>query len=178
MALTKDKKNQVVKEVSELLSSSKMTVVAAYQGTPVKAMQTLRHNGRSNGTVLKVVKNRLVIQAMKQTDALKDTETSALTGMLLYAFNADDEAAPAQTLAAFAKTQPTIEFVGAFASDGTFVSAEDVKAIASLPSKDQLRGMLVGTLAAPLSGFVNVMAGNVRGVLNVLNARSEQLGEA
>lgn len=178
MALTRDKKNQVVQEVSDLLNSSKMTVIATYKGTPVKAMQTLRRTGRDSGTTLKVVKNRLVIQAMKQTEVLKDSDTSALTGMLLYAFNSEDEAAPAQTLANFAKTQPTIEFVGAFASDGTFISAEDVKAIASLPSKDQLRGMLVGTISAPLSGFVNVLSGNVRGVLNVLNARSEQLGKA
>lgn len=177
MALTKEKKNEVVKEVSDLLSTSKMTVVAAYKGTPVKAMQALRRSGRDNGTTLKVVKNRLVIQAMKQTDTLKATDTSMLNGMLLYAFNSDDEAAPAQTLANFAKTQPTLEFVGAFAADGTFMDADDVKAIASLPSKDQLRGMLVGTLAAPLSGFMNVMAGNVRGVMNVLNARAEALGE-
>ncbi len=177
MALTKDKKNELVKEVSDLLASSKLTVVAAYQGTPVKAMQSLRRSGRDNGTTLKVVKNRLVIKAVQNTDKVKDADTSALNGMLLYAFNSEDEVAPAQVLANFAKTQPTIEFVGAFTEDGNFIGAEDVKALASLPSKDQLRGMLVGTLVAPLSGFVNVMAGNVRGVLNVLNARADALGQ-
>ncbi|HEY1644864.1 MAG TPA: 50S ribosomal protein L10, partial [Candidatus Saccharimonadales bacterium] len=91
------------------------------------------------------------------------------------AFNSEDEVAPAQILASFAKTNPGIEFVGAFSSDGQFMVAEDVKILANLPSKDQLRAMLVGTLAAPLSGFANVLSGNVRGVLNVLNARSEQL---
>lgn len=173
MALTKEKKHAVVKEVADLLSSSRLTVIATYQGTPVKAMQALRASGQQNGTVVKVVKNRLVTQALKTNDMFKDTDTSALTGMLLYAFNATDEAAPAQVLATFAKTQPSLQFVGAIGSDGAFISAADVEAIASLPSKDQLRGMLVGTLAAPLSGFVNVMAGNVRGVLNVLNARAE-----
>lgn len=174
MALTKDKKHEVVKEVSDLLSSSKMTVIAKYEGTPVKAMQKLRRDGRDSGTILRVVKNRLVKQAMQQTDILKNTDTGELTGMLLYAFNSEDEAAPAQTLADFAKTQPTIEFVGAFASDGTFVSADDVKEIASLPSKDQLRGMLAGTLKAPLTGFVGVLSGNLRGFLNVLNAKADQ----
>lgn len=174
MALTREKKEKVVKEVSELLETSKMTVITAYQGTPVKAMQDLRRSGRDNGTVLKVVKNRLVKQAITSSDKFKGLDLNSLNGMLLYAFNADDEAAPAQTIANFAKTQPTLEFIGAITADGTLLPAEDVKALSQLPSKQQLRGMLVGTLNAPLSGFVNVMAGNVRGLLNVLNARAEQ----
>jgi large subunit ribosomal protein L10 len=176
MALTKDKKNEVVSEVTKLLEDSKLTVAAKYAGTSVKAMQDLRRSGKENGTVIKVVKNRLVIKAVKNSSTHKDADTAALTDMLIYAFNSEDEVAPAQTLANFAKANPTIEFVGAFTADGSFIPAEDVKALASLPSKEQLRAMLVGTIAAPLSGFANVLAGNVRGVMNVLNARSEQLG--
>ncbi len=175
MALTKDKKTEVVEEISALLENSKLTVAAKYAGTSVKAMQELRRSGKENGTVIKVVKNRLVVKAVQNSQKLKEADTAALTDMLIYAFNDEDEVAPAQTLANFAKTNPSIEFVGAFTGDGTFIPAEDVKALASLPSKDQLRAMLVGTIAAPLSGFANVLAGNVRGVLNVLNARSEQL---
>jgi large subunit ribosomal protein L10 len=175
MALTKTKKDDVVAEVAALLATSKLTVAAKYQGTTVKAMQELRRNAKGNGTVVKVIKNRLVIKALQQSNTFKEASVSDLTNMLLYAFNAEDEVAPAQALAAFAKTNPTIEFVGAFTADGQFIDAEDVKALAALPSKEQLRGMLVGTIAAPLSGFVNVLAGNVRGVLNVLNARAESL---
>lgn len=175
MALTKDRKAQIVEEVSTLLDSSKLTVAAKYSGTSVKAMQDLRRTGRDSGTVIKVIKNRLVVKALKDSLKFKEIDTSLLTDMLLYAFNSQDEVAPAQTLANFAKTSPTIEFVGAFTADGQFLPADDVKALASLPSKEQLRSMLVGTLSAPLSGFANVLTGNVRGVLNVLNARSEQL---
>lgn len=175
MALTKDKKNEVISEVNDLLGTSRLTVVAAYQGTTVKAIQQLRRDARQNGTSVKVIKNRLVIKAIQNNETLKAADTSALNGMLLYAFNSEDEVAPAQALATFAKTQPTIKFVGAITAEGTFIGAEDVTALAALPSKDQLRGMLVGTLGAPLSGFVNVLAGNVRGVLNVLNARAEQV---
>lgn len=175
MALTKDKKQAIVQEVADLLQDSKMTVVAKYQGTGVKAMQQLRRDSRQNGTKVKVVKNRLVIQALKSTENLKDVDTTPLEGMLLYAFNSEDEVAPAQSLNVFAKKNPTLEFVGAITSDGQFIEAADVKALANLPTKDQLRGMLVGTIAAPLTGFVGVMSGNVRGVLNVLNARSEAI---
>jgi large subunit ribosomal protein L10 len=95
-------------------------------------LQTLRRQGRENGTQLKVVKNRLVIKALQQTDALKEVDTTALEGMLLYAFNAEDEVAPAQVIANFAKTNPTLEFVGAISAEGKFLSAEDVKALATL----------------------------------------------
>ncbi len=175
MALKKDKKHVVVDEVGDLLTASKMTIVAAYQGTTVKAMQELRKQASSNATTVRVVKNRLVIKAIQHSETLKNVDTAALKGQLLYAFNSEDEVAPAQILASFAKKQPTIEFVGAITGEGIFIDANDVKALAALPSKEQLRGMLVGTIAAPLSGFVNVMAGNVRGILNVLNARAEAL---
>lgn len=175
MALTKEEKNQVVADVSELLAHSKLTVIAEYQGTGVKQMQELRRSARETGTVVKVVKNRLVRQALLATESLKEADTSVLTGQLLYAFNADDEVAPAQALANFAKKNPTLEFVGAITPDGQLMAVEDVKSLAALPSKDQLRAQLVGTLGAPLSGFVNVLSGNIRGVLNVMSARAEAI---
>lgn len=175
MALTKQEKNEVVKQVSGLLASSKMTVVAQYTGTTVKAIQKLRHDARVNGTKVQVVKNRLIIKALQSNDKFKDIDTSLINGQLLYAFNAEDEVAPAQALHAFAKQNPTIEFVGAFTPEGTFISSNDVKALAELPSKEQLRGQLVGTIAAPLTGFIGVMSGNLRGVINVLNNRAESL---
>lgn len=175
MALSKEKKNEVVAEVGSLLSSSKLTVIAQYKGTPVKAMQLLRQMGKDNSTTVKVFKNRLVIQALKADPTFKDVDMTVLKDMLLYAFSTEDETLPAQTLANFAKTNPTIEFVGALGPDGQFMAAEDVQALASLPSKEQLRAILVGTIAAPLSGFVAVVSGNLRGLVNVLNARESQL---
>jgi len=177
MALTKDKKHEVVEQVGKLLDESKMTVVAAYTGTSVQSLQQLRRQARQGGTDVKVIKNRLVAKALAENDKFKETDTAALKGQLLYAFNSQDEVAAAQALADFAKTNPSIVFAGAINADGLFLGADDVKALAGLPSKDQLRSMLVGTLSAPLSGFVSVMAGNVRGVLNVLSARADALGE-
>lgn len=175
MALTKVKKQEVISAVADNLSIAKMTVVAKYQGTTVKDMQALRRTAKANGTKVAVLKNRLVIKALQANETYKAIDTSVLKGQLLYAFNSEDEVAPAQVLANFAKTNPNLEFVGAFTQDGTFIGADDVKALASLPSKEQLRGQLVGVLAAPLSGFVNVLAGNIRGFVTVLNARAESI---
>ena len=172
MALTKQEKNDVIAEVSDLLSSSKMTVVAQYQGTTVKAMQALRRQARDNGTKVKVVKNRLVVQAAKTVDALKDTDVSSLEGMLVYAFNAEDEVAPAQILAEFAKKNPTIQFVGALSAEGKFLSADEVKALASLPGKDQLIGQVLATLAAPLNDSISALSGNLHALLDGIEAKA------
>lgn len=172
MALSKDKKNEVIAEVSELLASSKMTVVAKYQGTTVKALQQLRRDARNNGTKVKVVKNRLVIQALKGVDALKDVETDALEGMLLYAFNGEDEVAPAQVLANFAKANPNVEFVGAISAEGKFLTAEDVKALATLPSRENLIAQVVATLLSPVNDVTNALSGNIHALLDGVEAKA------
>lgn len=175
MALTKEKKQQVVDEVTEVLKNSKLTVIARYSGTSVKSMQQLRREAKESGTQIRVIKNRLFKKILENRDGFSQIDTEFLTGQLLYAFNDSDEVAPAQNLAAFAKQEPQIEFVGALTSDGHLLTADEVKALAALPSKDQLRGQLVGTIAAPLSGFANVLVANIRSVLNVLNARAEKI---
>lgn len=166
MALTKAKKNEVVSEVADLLASSKMTVVAAYPGTTVKAMQALRKAARSNGTAIRVVKNRLVIKAIQQNDALKDADVSGLSGQLMYAFNGEDEVAPAQVLADFMKTNPTLEFVGAISAEGKFLSKDEVKALATLPSKNQLIAEVVAMLQSPLHDVTNALSGNLHALLD------------
>jgi large subunit ribosomal protein L10 len=175
MALTKDRKAEIVNETDRLLTQSKLTVMARYSGTSVKSMQSLRGQAKDSGTLVRVIKNRLVKKSMENSDKFKDISTDFLQGQLLYAFNEHDELAPAQVLANFAKTGLPLEFVGALTSDGQFMPADDVMALASLPGKEQLRAQLVGTIAGPISGMVNVLTGNVRGILNVLNARADTL---
>jgi large subunit ribosomal protein L10 len=175
MALNKEQKAAVVAEVRDLLLGSKLTVIAEYRGVDVKSMQSLRKSAKENSTIIKVVKNRLVKQALSQNDILKNVDTSKLKEQLLYAFNTEDEVAPAQALNSFAKTQPNLIFVGAITADGNFIDANDVKQLADLPSKDQLRAQLIGTISAPLNGFANVLTGNLRGVLNVLSARVDNI---
>src|SRR4051812_32391573 len=122
MALTKNKKTEVVDDVAKLLHDSKLTVFAKYQGTSVKSMQGLRRTASDNGTKVKVVKNRLFLKALESDDRFKDVDKTSLTGQLLYAFNAEDEVAPAQSLADFAKTETQVEFVGALMADGSLLS--------------------------------------------------------
>lgn len=172
MALTKQKKQEVIDEVAKLLAESKLTVVAKYTGTTVKQLQTLRAQAQDNDTVVKVIKNRLVIQALNGSDLYKDADKSELTAQLLYAFNSADEVAPAKVLADFAKKNPTIQFVGAYTTDGLFVGADEVKALAALPSKNQMLAGLIYTLNAPLNGVMSGLNGNLHALLKGLEAKA------
>lgn len=172
MALTKQKKDEVVAEVSALLGSSKLTVVAQYQGTTVKAIQALRKEAKGNGTKVSVVKNRLVIKALEGNETLKGVDKDALKGQLLYAFNSEDEVAPAQVLNAFAKTNPSIVFVGAITADGKFMSAEDVKSLAVLPSKNDLIAQVIATLLSPVHDVTNALSGNLHALLDGVEAKA------
>ncbi len=172
MALTKEKKQEILDELSGLLKDSKMTVVAQYEGTSVKAMQELRTAAEENGTVIKVVKNRLVKKAFEQNDTLKSADTAELNGMLLYAFNADDEVAPAQVLNKMAKTQPQIQFVGAYDADGNKLAPEQVKALADLPSREELIATVVNTLKSPVNNVTSALMGNLQGLLDGIAAKA------
>jgi len=173
MALTKEKKVTVIKEVSDLLMGSKMTVIAKYEGTGVKALQTLRRDAKQKGTTVKVVKNRLVIQAIKSTDKLKEVDTSLLEGMLLYAFNVEDEVAPAQSLYDFAKQNPTLQFVGAITSDGELLDPERVSALAQLPSKELLLAGIISLLNGPIQGIVSGLSGGLPNIISALEAHAK-----
>lgn len=178
MALSRQQKEAAVAELAELLKESKITVFANYQGLGVRAIQELRKQARENGTTVTVAKNRLVRVALKQNESLKDVDSTALNGQLLYAFNSEDEVAPAQLLHTFSKEHPEIKLAGAIDAEGSTLDEAQVNALAQLPSKDQLRAQLVGTLAGPARGFVTVLSGNARGLLNVLNARKQDLENA
>ena len=150
MALTRDKKNQLVADLSSALKDAKMTAFAEYKGLTVADLQELRKEAREADVSIKVVKNRLVRVAMQEAKELKDTDTSALKGQLVYAISSEDEVAAAQVLGKFAKTHPEMKLVGAFSNDGQAIDAETITTLSELPSKDQLIGQIVETLLSPV----------------------------
>jgi large subunit ribosomal protein L10 len=175
MAITRDKKNTLVTELADLFATAKGAVGAAYTGLSVADMQQLRAAAREANVVIKVVKNRLVRVALGQNEKFKAADTSLLTGQLVYAFSSEDEVAPAQVLAAFAKKHPELKLVAGFDGRGLSLDTASVKALAELPTKDQLRGQVVSVIAAPLTRFLGVANGAQRGFAQVLSQRAEQI---
>lgn len=172
MAISRDKKQTLVADVSELLASSKLTVFAHYQGLGVAEVQELRAAAREAGVTIKVVKNRLVRVALSENDTYKDTDTSRLTGQLVYAFSDADEVAPAQVMNEFAKKNPSLVFAGGFSAEGLALSAEDVKALASLPSKNELIAQTIAQLLSPVHDVTNALSGNLHALLDGIEAKA------
>lgn len=172
MAITRDKKNALVAELSEVLTNAKLTVYAQYQGLSVADIQELRRSAREANVTIKVVKNRLVRVALESIDTYKDTDTSGLEGQLLYAVSSDDEVAPAQVLNDFAKTHPALQFAGAFSGEGLTLSADEVKALAGLPSKNQLIAEVVAQLLSPVHDVTNALSGNLHALLDGVEAKA------
>lgn len=166
MAISKDKKQQLVADLNEILSDAKMTVFAKYQGLSVSELQELRRLARENNVKIKVVKNRLVRVAMGEIAVYKDTDTSALEGQLLYAISNDDEVAPAQVLAKFAKEHQALELKGAFSAEGKSLNEQEVVELSKLPSKDQLIGQVVNMLTGTVNDVTNALSGNLHALLD------------
>ena len=87
---------------------------------------------------------------MQEVENLKESDTSALKGQLVYAISTEDEIAAAQVLGKFAKNHPDLKLVGAFANNGDVMDTETVTTLSELPSKDQLIGQIVETLLSPV----------------------------
>lgn len=172
MAISRDKKQTLVAELTELLENAKGTAFAHYAGLSVADLQSLRKAAREAGVVIKVVKNRLVRVSLSQVKTYKDTDTSTMVGQLVYAISADDEVAPAQVLNNFAKENPALQLAGGISGEGLLLSAEDVKSLAGLPSKNQLIAEVVAQLLSPVHDTVNALSGNLHGLLDGIEAKA------
>ena len=155
MAISKDKKNTLVADLTALLSDSKMVVYAKYEGLTVAELQELRKLAREANIKIKVVKNRLVKVAMKEIAAYKDTDASGLTGQLLYALGTDEDFDAVKVLTKFAKTHAKMELVGGFNGDGAALSKEEVTTLGNLPTKNELIAQVVDTLLGGINGIVS-----------------------
>ena len=155
MAISKDKKNTLVADLTSLLNDSKMVVYAKYQGLTVKEMEELSKVARESGVKIKVVKNRLVKVAMKEIAAYKDTDASTLTGQLLYALGTDEDFDAAKVLAKFAKTHDKMELIGGFNAEGATLTKEEVTTLGNLPTKNELIAQVVDTLLSGINGIVS-----------------------
>lgn len=172
MAISRDKKNELVAEFTELLTNAKTTAFATYQGLSVADLQVLRAQAREAGVTLKVVKNRLVRVVLASIDAYKDLDTTSLNGQLLYAVSAEDEVIPAKVLNDFAKKNDALVIAGGISRESGLMTADDVKALAALPSKSQLIAEVIAQLLSPVHDVTNALSGNLHALLDGVEAKA------
>ncbi|WP_339060645.1 50S ribosomal protein L10 [Tepidibacillus marianensis] len=143
----REDKQQVVNEIVEKLRNSKTTVITDYRGLNVAEVTELRKNLREAGIEYKVLKNKLVRRATAEIDLGGLDEY--LAGPTAIAFSNDDVVAPAKIIVDFAKKHEALE-VKAGVLEGKIVNVDEVKALASLPSREGLLSMLLSVLQAPM----------------------------
>jgi large subunit ribosomal protein L10 len=147
-------KQPIVQEISDNMKNAQSVVVVDYRGLTVAEDTQLRRQLREAGVTYKVYKNTLVNRAVAGTEfeSLKDV----LEGPSAFAMSDTDATAPARILAKFAKTAPALE-IKAGVVEGTFYDHEAIKAIANIPSRDELLAKLFGSLQSPITNLARVL---------------------
>lgn len=165
MAKTKEQKIQIINNLKNKLARKKAIVLLNFKGLKVEESEELRKLLREKQIDLTVTKNTLlkIILNEKGITVAHDI----LSQPLALAFSYDDEVVISKEIFLFAKEHEVLGILGGILDEG-FVSAEVIEKLAKLPSREELLAKAVGSIASPLSGLVNVLSGNIRGLVNVL----------
>ncbi len=155
MALRLEAKKAVVAEVNAVAGAAISAVAAEYRGLTVAEMTELRREARDAGVYLRIVKNTLARRAVEGTEfeCLRD----GLTGPLLLAFSQEDPGAAARLVKSFAKDHDKL-VARLVAVGGKALPGTELERLATLPTLDQARAMLLGLLQAPAVKFVRTLA--------------------
>lgn len=147
-------KQPIVQEISEQIKDAQSVVLVDYRGLTVEEVTALRKELREAGVTYKVYKNTLMNFAFKGTDL--ESMSSLLEGPNAIAISKTDATATARILAKFAKTATALE-LKACVVEGTFYDAEGIKAIASVPSREELLSKFLGSIQSPITNFARVL---------------------
>lgn len=164
-------KKEKVKELADKMREAKSFVLADYRGLTVEQDTKLRREMRAAGVEYTVIKNSIIRFAAQENGY--EGLNQYLEGPTAVAISLNDPVAPSKLLTKFAKEYEKLE-IKAGVVEGKIVDINGIKAIASLPSKEELVAKVVGGLSGPLYGLVNVLNANIRGLVVALNAIAEK----
>ena len=153
MSLNRQEKAVVIEEVSAVVAKAQSIVIAEYRGLDVASVTVLRKTARESGVYLRVLKNTLVRRAVAGTAF--EPLSEQLTGPLIYSIS-EDPVAAAKVLASFAKSNDKL-VIKAGALPNNLLNQDGVKALATMPSREELLSTLLGTMQAPIAQFVRTL---------------------
>jgi large subunit ribosomal protein L10 len=173
--MNREDKAAAISELGEGIGKATNAFVIAFKGITVPQVTELRRQVRDTNSTYVVVKNTLALIAVKDSPltALKDQ----FNGPTAVAFNRTDAVALAKALTKFAKDVPAISFKGAMLN-GQIVPADQIQAIANLPSREALIAKLLYVMQSPIRGLVTVLQANIRNIAVVLDQIAKQRGAA
>jgi len=153
LGLSLEQKQAMVSEVATKLQGAQSVIVAEYRGLNVERVTQLRSKARKSGVWLRVLKNTLARRAVKGTPFEKLSDQ--MVGPLMYGIS-QDPVAGAKVLSEFAK-ENELFVIKAGAMPNAVMSAQDIKALSQLPSREELLAKLLGTMQAPVTKLVRTM---------------------
>ena len=169
--MKREDKSQVVADLHQRMSQSKVAILTRFTGLNVEKMTHLRRELRKAAVDYRIVKNTLFRLAIRGTD--KEPLSSHMEGPIGVASSGSDPVAPARVLAKFAKDYPELKIILA-ASEGRLWGPVEIQAWVALPSLDGLRGKILGLIQAPASNLARLMGTPGTQMARMLQARSEQ----
>jgi large subunit ribosomal protein L10 len=169
--MTKERKAQEITALSERFGRAKAAFLVDFKGLNVEQVTRLRKALHPIESEMKVVRNTLAIHAVTQRADFKEMADS-LTGTNAIVFAYGDATAPAKMLQEFQKDVEALQVKSAM-MDGKTLSEDQVKYLATLPGKNELRAQLLGVFAAPMTKFLGTMQAVPAGFARVLNAYKE-----
>lgn len=172
--LNKAQKEQIVAEIKESMEQNKILLMADFRGLTVKDMGDLKKEIKEVGGRMQVVKKTLINVALKEKGI--DFDTRNFAGPLAFIFGPEETLVPKKVWN-FARKNDKLKIEGGLL-ENEVVTKENIEALAKLPTKEELLGKLVGTIQAPVSGFVRVLSGTVGSFVNVIKAIADDKGEA
>ncbi|MDD5590012.1 MAG: 50S ribosomal protein L10 [Candidatus Portnoybacteria bacterium] len=165
--LNKKQKQELVQNIEDKIKTAKSVVFADYKGLKMSDLKELRSKLKGVKGVFKVVKKTLIDLALKKAD-VGDASAKKMQGQIALAFSDQDEVAAAKIISDFSKKNENLKILGAIL-EGKFLDEAGAKSLAKIPGREQLLANLVGSIASPISGFVSVLQGNLRGLVFVLS---------
>ncbi len=172
MPKSRQQKEATLENLVASLKQAKGVALTVFSGLKVQSDRAFRSQLYNEGIGYSVVKKTLLKKAFDQLKYPAE-KVANLKGNVAIATSNQDEVAPAKALDGFIKSNQTVSFVGGILEQ-QWIDSEKIQALAKLPSKQELIAQTVYTIKAPISSFVNVMAGNLRGLVNVLKAVQEK----
>lgn len=170
MALNKEQKKEIVNNLKDRLTNIKAMIFTDYQGLKVNEIQELRRALRAKKIDYKVLKTTLIKKALAGSGI--EIEESIYSKPVAIAISETDEVEPSKVIYDFNKKNEKLEILGAIVNN-EFYNTSQIKALALMPSREELYAKVVGSISAPLSGLVNVLQGNLRGLVSVIKQYQE-----
>lgn len=168
MAKTRQQKEEFIKDFNAKLQQAKSIVFVHFDGLKVKEVEELRKLFRSENVDYLVAKKSLLKRVFAEA-GIENYDPATFEKEVGVAFGIEDEVAPARIIQQFSKDHEALQAFGGVL-ENSFVGQEKVIELSKLPSREELLAKVVATMNAPVSGFVNVLAGNLRNLVYVLSA--------